>query len=61
MALGARRADRIQALAERIEGDGGRAVAIEVDVGDEAAARGFVEQAHSRARRPARAGQQRRA
>jgi NADP-dependent 3-hydroxy acid dehydrogenase YdfG len=47
VALGARRADRIQALAERIEGDGGRAVAIEVDVGDEAAARGFVEKAHS--------------
>jgi NADP-dependent 3-hydroxy acid dehydrogenase YdfG len=47
VALGARRADRIQALAERIEADGGRAVAIEVDVGDEAAARGFVERAHS--------------
>ena len=33
VALGARREDRLEALAERIEGDGGRAVAIEVDVG----------------------------
>ena len=47
VALGARRVDRIEALAERIEADGGRAVAIEVDVGNEAAARGFVERAHS--------------
>ena len=47
VALGARRVDRIQALAERIEVDGGRALAIEVDVGDEAAARGFVERAHA--------------
>ncbi len=47
VALGARRKDRIEALAQRIEGDGGRAVAIEVDVGDEAAAKSFVEQAHS--------------
>jgi len=47
VALGARRVDRIEALAERIEADGGRAVAIEVDVGDEAAARGFVERARS--------------
>ena len=47
VALGARRADRIQALAERIEGDGGRAVAIEADVGQEDQARAFVERAHS--------------
>ena len=47
VALGARRVDRIQALADQIEADGGRAVAIEVDVGDEAAARAFVERAHS--------------
>jgi clavulanate-9-aldehyde reducatase len=47
VALGARRKDRIDALAERIASDGGRAVAIEVDVGDETQARGFVETAHS--------------
>ena len=46
VALGARRTDRIRALAERIEADGGRAVAIEVDVGDEGQARAFVEGAH---------------
>jgi len=44
VALGARRADRIQALAKRIEGEGGKAAAIEVDVADEAAARSFIEQ-----------------
>ena len=43
MALGARRADRIEELAARIEADGGQAVAIETDVGDEASARAFVE------------------
>jgi len=46
VALGARRADRIEALVKRIEDEGGRAAAIEVDVTDEAAARSFVEQAH---------------
>jgi NADP-dependent 3-hydroxy acid dehydrogenase YdfG len=46
VALGARRTDRIAALAERIEGEGGRAVAIEVDVADEAQARAFVAGAH---------------
>ena len=43
VALGARRVDRLEALRERIASDGGRAVAIEVDVSDEGAARGFVE------------------
>lgn len=47
VALGARRLDRIEALAERIGSSDARAVAIEVDVGEEAQARGFVEQAHS--------------
>ena len=47
VALGARRGDRIQELAARIEADGGRAVAIEVDVSDEGQARSFVERAHS--------------
>src|ERR1700694_4339685 len=46
-ALPARRADRIAALAERITKDGGRAVAIPTDVGDEAQARAFVERAHA--------------
>ena len=44
VALGARRADRIEAVARQIEDEGGRAVAIEVDVADEAAARSFIEQ-----------------
>jgi len=42
VALGARRKDRIDALAGRIEADGGRALAIEVDVADEESARSFV-------------------
>jgi len=42
VALGARRTDRIEALAQRIEADGGRAVAIGVDVADRAAAQAFV-------------------
>jgi NADP-dependent 3-hydroxy acid dehydrogenase YdfG len=48
VALGARRKDRIDELAARIEDEGGTAVALEVDVSDEAAARGFVEAAHER-------------
>jgi clavulanate-9-aldehyde reducatase len=40
--LGARRKDRIDALAERISGDGGRALAIESDITDEAAANDLV-------------------
>jgi len=48
VALGARRKDRIEALAARIEDEGGTAVALEVDVTDEAQARGFVEAAHER-------------
>src|SRR5262245_13546826 len=43
VALGARRADRIEDLARRIQADGGQAVAIETDVADEASARAFVE------------------
>jgi clavulanate-9-aldehyde reducatase len=46
VALGARRTDRIEALAERIRADGGKAAAIEVDVSDEAQARAFVSGAH---------------
>ncbi|HVS28693.1 MAG TPA: SDR family NAD(P)-dependent oxidoreductase [Solirubrobacteraceae bacterium] len=46
VALGARRADRLEGLVKRIESDGGRAIALPVDVADEAAANGFVRAAH---------------
>ena len=51
VALAARRADRIEALAQRIEREhpnpaGSRALAIPTDVGEEAQARAFVERAH---------------
>lgn len=48
VALGARRADRIDALAQRIEAEGGVATAIAVDVAAEDQARGFVEAAKHR-------------
>jgi NADP-dependent 3-hydroxy acid dehydrogenase YdfG len=47
VALAARRTDRIDALAERINGDGGRAVAIATDVSDEGQANTFVERTRS--------------
>jgi clavulanate-9-aldehyde reductase len=47
VALAARRSDRIQALAERIEQEGGRAIAVTTDVGEEDQAREFVQRAHS--------------
>ncbi len=49
VALAARRADRIEALAQRIVAEHGadRAVAISTDVGDEQQARTFVERAHA--------------
>ena len=43
VALGARRKDRLEDLAKRIEADGGTAHAFEVDISDEDAARGFVQ------------------
>jgi NADP-dependent 3-hydroxy acid dehydrogenase YdfG len=43
VALGARRSDRVEALAGRIEQEGGAAVAIAVDVAVEQQARGFVD------------------
>ena len=46
VALAGRREDRLSALAERIEGDGGRALAVPTDVGDEAQASAFVRRAH---------------
>jgi NADP-dependent 3-hydroxy acid dehydrogenase YdfG len=47
VAVGARRSDRLDGLVEKVEADGGRALAIEVDVSDEGQARSFVETAHS--------------
>jgi NADP-dependent 3-hydroxy acid dehydrogenase YdfG len=44
VSLGARRKDRIDALAERIGGEGGKAVAIEADVTDEGQADALVAQ-----------------
>jgi clavulanate-9-aldehyde reducatase len=40
--VGARRADRLEALVKRIEDEGGRAVALGADVSDEEQARAFV-------------------
>lgn len=47
VALGARRAERLEALAQRIVSEGGRALVHELDVTDEQAARGFVEAAQA--------------
>jgi NADP-dependent 3-hydroxy acid dehydrogenase YdfG len=47
VALGARRTERIDALARQINDEGGRAVAITVDVGEEEQAREFVGRAQS--------------
>src|SRR3954469_15055357 len=47
VALAARRTDRIDALAERINGDGGRAGAIATDVSQEDQAAAFVQRAHA--------------
>jgi len=46
VALGARRSERIEALAQRIVEGGGQAVAITADVGEEDQARAFVQRAH---------------
>ena len=46
VALAGRRADRLDALAERIAAEGGTALAIPTDVGDEAQAQAFVRRAH---------------
>lgn len=47
VALAARRIDRIEGLAERIVADGGRAIAVQTDVGEEEQARAFVRRARS--------------
>jgi NADP-dependent 3-hydroxy acid dehydrogenase YdfG len=46
VALAARRVDRIEALAERISRDGGRAIAVPADVGEEEQAQSFIRRAH---------------
>ncbi len=46
VALAARRSERIEALADCIVGEGGRAIAVTTDVGEEAQARAFVQSAH---------------
>jgi NADP-dependent 3-hydroxy acid dehydrogenase YdfG len=48
VALSARRKDRIEAIAKRIEHDGGDAVVLPADIADEGQARGFVERARER-------------
>ncbi len=47
VALAARRSERIEALAQRIVGDGGRAIAVQTDVGEEPQAQAFVQRAHA--------------
>jgi len=46
VSLAARRAERIEALARRIGEEGGRALAVETDVGQESEARAFIERTH---------------
>jgi len=46
VALGARRKDRLDALAERISGEGGRAHVRAVDLTDESDAAAFIQEAH---------------
>lgn len=47
VALAARRADRIARVAAQVEAEGGRALALPVDVADEIQARAFVERTHA--------------
>ena len=47
VAVGARRRDRLESLVERIESEGGKAIAVEVDVADEARSRAFIETAEA--------------
>jgi len=43
VSLGARRADRLEALAKQIQAGGGKALAIETDITQESEAQGFIE------------------
>jgi len=45
--LAARRSDRLQSVTERIEGNGGRALAVQTDVADEGQARTLIDRAKS--------------
>jgi NADP-dependent 3-hydroxy acid dehydrogenase YdfG len=47
VALAARRTERIEALAERISSQGGRAIAVTADVGEEDQANDFIQRTHS--------------
>jgi NADP-dependent 3-hydroxy acid dehydrogenase YdfG len=47
VALAARRSERIETLAQRISDEGGTAISLTTDVGDEHQARTFVERTHS--------------
>jgi NADP-dependent 3-hydroxy acid dehydrogenase YdfG len=47
VALAARRIDRIEQLVEQIVADGGRAIAVQTDVGEEEEARAFIQRTHS--------------
>jgi clavulanate-9-aldehyde reducatase len=47
VALGARRKDRLEELARKVESAAGTAIAIEADIGDEAQAKALIEEAHS--------------
>jgi clavulanate-9-aldehyde reducatase len=47
VAVGARRRERLDQVVDRIQSAGGRALALEMDVTDEAQARAFVETAHA--------------
>jgi NADP-dependent 3-hydroxy acid dehydrogenase YdfG len=47
VAIAARRTERLEQLAARIESGGGRALAITTDVGEEDQARAFIERAHN--------------
>src|ERR1700736_251991 len=47
VSLAARRSERIEALAERIAGEGGRAIAVTADVGEEAQANDFILRTHA--------------
>ncbi|MGC2373405.1 MAG: SDR family NAD(P)-dependent oxidoreductase [Solirubrobacteraceae bacterium] len=47
VALAARRIDRLEQLAEQILADGGRAIVVQTDVGEEEQARAFVKRTHA--------------
>jgi NADP-dependent 3-hydroxy acid dehydrogenase YdfG len=47
VALAARRIERLEELAERIVADGGRAIAVQADVGEEDQARAFIQRARA--------------